>query len=133
MSVGDEQSPFAVDRQAARPIDIEIRSAPGTEEVPVAIEDLDSVGQVGHIEVILSIKGCDPRLVQPAVLGPVNSPYEIGGAYPVLVTAREKRQAAEYRKKQGSRETGHTEGTFTKMTPQRITSYECQLYRAANP
>ena len=79
MSVGDEQSPFAVDRQAARSIDIEIRSSPGTKEVPVAIEDLDSVGQIGHIEVILSIEGCDPRLVQPAVLGPVNSPYEVGG------------------------------------------------------
>ena len=77
MRVGHEQPAVAVDRQAARPVDVEVGRPPAAEVLAVAVEDLDPVGQVGEVEVVLGVERGDPRLVQPARLRPVDPPDQV--------------------------------------------------------
>jgi len=54
--VGDQQPVVTVDGQAARPVDVEVGSAPAAEVPAVAVEDLDPVGQVGDIKVVVAVE-----------------------------------------------------------------------------
>jgi hypothetical protein len=78
MRVGYEQTVVAVNRQATWPIDVEIGRPPAPDIDAVAIKDLNSIRQVSEVKLIPGIKGGDPGLVQPAGLGTVHTPDEVG-------------------------------------------------------
>src|SRR5262249_37077154 len=63
MRVGNQEPAQAIDRQAARSIDVELGSPPAAEKGTLAIENLDPVSKVGEIQMILPIKCGNPRLV----------------------------------------------------------------------
>ena len=78
MGVGHQQPAVAVDGQPARAVDVEIGRPPAAEVIAVAVEDLDPVGQVGEVEVVLRVERGRPRLVQPPGLDPVHPPDQLG-------------------------------------------------------
>ena len=54
MRVGHQQPAQAVDRQAARAVDVELGRAPAVKILAVAVEDLDPIGQIGQIKVVVA-------------------------------------------------------------------------------
>ena len=77
MGVGHEDAAKRVGRQAVRAVDVQRGGAPGPEELAVAGEDLDAVGQVGDVELILGVEGGHARHVQPAVARAVRAPDQL--------------------------------------------------------
>ena len=77
MGIRHQQPAQAVDGQAARAVDVELGRAPAAEILAVAVEDLDPVGQVREIEVVVGIERSGPRLVQPPGLDSVNAPDQV--------------------------------------------------------
>ena len=90
MGVGHEQPTVPIHGQATRPIDVQVGGRPVSEELAVAVENLDAVGQVGNIEVILAVERGHARLVQPTRLRTMHAPDEVGGGVAVLVATGEK-------------------------------------------
>ena len=103
MGVGHQQPAVAIDRQPARTVHVELGRPPAAQIIAVAVEDLDAVGQVGQVEMVLRVERGGPRLVQMPGLDPVHPPDQIrmltatagrnpaGSATPGLKARRELR------------------------------------------
>ena len=78
MRVRHQQPSITIHRQTARPVDVEVGRPPTAKILAVAVEDLDSIGEVGDKEMVGGVKRGDPWLVHPTRLGTVNSPDEFG-------------------------------------------------------
>ena len=68
-----------INRQATWAIDIEGGHGPVVDIFAVAVEDLDPVGQVCNIKLVIGIKRSHPGLGKPAWPGSTNTPDELRG------------------------------------------------------
>src|SRR4249920_3252494 len=67
MRIGDDQVALAIDRHAGGPAVLVIWRLPGTDEIAVAIEHLNSGGHIDNVKTILFVDGHRPWLLKPAV------------------------------------------------------------------
>jgi len=78
MSVGHQNMAKAVDGEATGAIDVQCGHVPVAQVFTVAIEDLDAVGEIGDIEIIVGVESGHAGLGKPAWPAATDAPDEVG-------------------------------------------------------